>query len=55
MGYCDCNYVVLQKNRASCALNNEILDLLNVESVSGACSGRVELVYNFDAKSTTSV
>ena len=31
-----------------CALNKEILDLLNKESVSGACV--IELVYKFDEK-----
>ena len=34
----DC--VILRTNRAKCALNKEILDLLNEESISGACSGR---------------
>ena len=40
MGFCDCNCVILWTNRAKCSLNKEILDLLNKESVSGACSGR---------------
>ena len=38
-------------NRARCALNKEILDLLNKESVSGV----VELVYKFNEKSPASV
>ena len=40
MGLCDHNYVILRTNRARSALNMEILDLLNEESVSGARSGR---------------
>ena len=40
MGLCDHNYVILRTNRARSALNKEILDLLNEESVSGAHSGR---------------
>ena len=31
----DCNYVILRTNRARCALNKKILNLLNEESVSG--------------------
>ena len=46
MELCD---VILQTNRVRCALNMEILDLLNDESVSGARS--IELVYKFDEKS----
>ena len=40
MGSCNRSCVIL---RARCALNKEILDLLNEESVSGACSGRASL------------
>ena len=40
MGLFDHNYVILRTNRARSALNKEILDLLNEESVSGARSGR---------------
>ena len=29
--------------KEKCALNKEILDLLNEESISGACSGRASL------------
>ena len=47
MELCD---VILRTNRVRCALNMEILDLLNEESVSGARS-IVELVYKFDEKS----
>ena len=36
----NCNCVILRINRARCTLNKEILDLLNEESVSGACSGK---------------
>ena len=50
---CDHNYVILRTNRARCALNKEILDVLNEESVSGARSG--ELVYKFDEKYAASV
>ena len=32
-----------------CALNKKILDLLNKESISGACIGR-ELVYKYNEK-----
>ena len=41
MELCD---VILQTNRVRCTLNMEILDLLNEESVSGACSGRASLI-----------
>ena len=44
MELCD---VILRTNRVRCALNMEILDLLNEESVSGA---RSKLVYKFDEK-----
>ena len=43
MGLCDRNYVILQTNRARCALNKEILDLLNEKSISGARSSRASL------------
>ena len=46
MELCD---IILRTNRVRCALNMEILDLLNEKSVSGA--HRVELVYKFDEKS----
>ena len=32
-------YVILRTSRARCTLNKDILDLLNEESVSGACNG----------------
>ena len=40
MELCD---VILRTNRVRCALNMEILDLLNEESVSGALSSRASL------------
>ena len=40
---CDHNYVILRTNRARCALNKEILDLLNEDSVSGVRSSRASL------------
>ena len=40
MELCD---VILWTNRVRCALNMEILDLLNEESISGALSGRPSL------------
>ena len=40
MELCD---VILRTNRVRCALNMEILDLLNEESVSGVCSSRASL------------
>ena len=40
MELCD---VILRTNRVRCALNMEILDLLNEESVSGVCSGRASI------------
>ena len=40
MKLCD---VILRTNRVRCALNMEILDLLNEESISGARSGRASL------------
>ena len=36
--------VILRTNRVRCALNMEILDLLNEESVSGARNGRANLL-----------
>ena len=50
---CATIYVILRTNGARCALNKEILDLLNEESVSGVRI--VELVYKFNEKFTTSV
>ena len=35
--------VILPTNTAMCALNKEIIDLFNKESISGACSGRANL------------
>ena len=52
MWFCDHNYVILRTNRARCALNKEILDLHNEESVSEVRSF-VELVYKSNEKSTT--
>ena len=40
----------IRTNRAKYALHKKLFDLLDEESVSGACSGR-ELVYKFDKKS----
>ena len=40
MELCD---IIIQTNRVMCALNMEILDLLNEESISGARSGRASL------------
>ena len=40
MELCD---IILRTNRVRCALNMEILDLLNEESVSGARSSRASL------------
>ena len=46
MTLCDHNYcVILQTNRARCALYRKILDLLDEEIISGARSGRTSL-YN---------
>ena len=53
MGLCKCNYVILQTNRARCALNEEILDLLTSKAFLERAV--IELVYKFDEKSTTSV
>ena len=41
--------IILRTNRVKCALNMEILDLLNEESVSECAV--VEIVYKFDEKS----
>ena len=46
----DCNYVILWTNRVKCALNTNILYLLNEESVSRESSAR-KPVYKFDEKS----
>ena len=43
MGWCDRYTVTLQTNRARCALNKKILDLLDEESISGVRSGRAGL------------
>ena len=40
MELCD---VIIRTNRARCVLKMEILDLLNEESVSGACSESINL------------
>ena len=40
--------IILQAKRARCALNKEILDLLNEERVSGAHSGRGSLPRVFE-------
>ena len=45
MELCD---VILRTNRVRCALNMEILDLLNEESVSGARSSRASLLLTFE-------
>ena len=45
MELCD---VILRSNRVRCALNMEILDLLNKESVSGARSSRVAGLVKID-------
>ena len=44
MELCDCNCVILWTNRQRCALNMEILDVLNKESVSGVHSGRATVI-----------
>ena len=49
MGFCHRNCVIIRKYRARCALNMEILDLLNEESISEVRSGRA--IYKFDEKS----
>ena len=43
MNVCDHKCVILQTNTVRCALNKEMLDLFNEESVYGACSGRASL------------
>ena len=45
----DCNYVILHRNRAQCALNKKILNLLNEENFLEKAA--VELVYKFYEKS----
>ena len=42
-GLCDRNFVILQTNRARCAINKKRSDLLKEENVSGARSGRTSL------------
>ena len=49
MELCDCNYVILHRNRARCALNKKILNLLNDENFLEKAA--VELVYKFYEKS----
>ena len=53
MRLCDRNCVILRTNRARCALNNEVLDLLNEDAFFEHAV--VELVYKFDGQSITSV
>ena len=43
IGLCNRNDVIRRKNRARCALNKEILDLLNEESISEVHSGSTSL------------
>ena len=50
MGLCDGNYVIPQKNRARCTLNKDS----TMRKVFLECAV-VELVYNFDQKSTVSL
>ena len=49
----NCNYVILQTNRARCALYKKILILLNEQNISGKAD--VELVYVFDENPTTNI
>ena len=49
MELCDCNCVILRTNRTRCALNKEILDLLNEEVFQEHAV--IELAHNFDEKS----
>ena len=49
MELCDCNCVILRTNRTRCALNKEILDLLNEEVFLEHAV--IELAHNFDEKS----
>ena len=44
MSLCDRNYAILRTNRARCTLDRKILDLLDEESISGACSGTAILL-----------
>ena len=53
MDLCDLNCVVLQTNRASCAVYNEIVDLHKEEGIFGAHSDTT--IDECDEKSTTSV
>ena len=43
IGLCNCNDVFRRTNRVRCALNKEILDLLNEESISEVHSGSTSL------------
>ena len=43
IGFCDHNCIIPWTNRVSCAINKEILDLLNEESISEVRSGRSSL------------
>ena len=47
IGLCDCNCVILRKNKVRYALDKEILDILNKAFLEKAV---VELVYKFDQK-----
>ena len=53
MNVCDHKCVILQTNTARCALNKEILDLFNEESVTELAV--VELVYKFNKESIAGV
>ena len=54
MSVCDRKCVILQTKRARCALNKEILDSHNKESIFIE-RAVIELVYKFDEKPTASV
>ena len=43
LGVCNRKCVIFQTKRVRCALNKEVLDLLNEESISGVRSGRASL------------
>ena len=49
MELCNCHCVIHRTNRARCALNKEILELLNEEVFLEHAV--IELVHNFDEKS----
>ena len=53
IGFCDRNCVILQTNRARCALNKE--SLIYSTRIAFLEHAEIELVYNFDEKSTVSV